>query len=73
MGVQRRTVENVWVYKIEPARGLMWVKGQVSAPGSGALIGIRIQISQWNRLRCGCIASLQQSDVGISFGFVFTL
>ncbi|XP_040990709.1 50S ribosomal protein L3-2, mitochondrial-like [Juglans microcarpa x Juglans regia] len=32
MGAQQRTVKNVWVYKIEPARNLMWVKGQV--PGA---------------------------------------
>ncbi|XP_015900059.1 large ribosomal subunit protein uL3m [Ziziphus jujuba] len=32
MGAQQRTVKNVWVYKIDPARNLMWVKGQV--PGA---------------------------------------
>ncbi|CAI9771129.1 unnamed protein product [Fraxinus pennsylvanica] len=32
MGVDQRTVKNVWVYKIDPARNLMWVKGQV--PGA---------------------------------------
>ncbi|KAF5726821.1 50S ribosomal protein L3-2 chloroplastic [Tripterygium wilfordii] len=32
MGGQQRTVKNVWVYKIDPARNLMWVKGQV--PGA---------------------------------------
>lgn len=29
MGGKQRTVKNVWVYKIEPARNLMWVRGQV--------------------------------------------
>lgn len=29
MGGEQITVKNVWVYKIEPARNLMWVKGQV--------------------------------------------
>jgi hypothetical protein len=29
MGGEQTTVKNVWVYKIEPARNLMWVKGQV--------------------------------------------
>lgn len=29
MGGKQRTVKNVWVYKIDPARNLMWVKGQV--------------------------------------------
>lgn len=29
MGGKQRTVKNVWVYKIDPARDLMWVKGQV--------------------------------------------
>lgn len=29
MGGDQRTVKNVWVYKIDPARNLMWVKGQV--------------------------------------------
>lgn len=29
MGAKQRTVKNVWVYKIDPARNLMWVKGQV--------------------------------------------
>ncbi|KAK7259085.1 hypothetical protein RIF29_24681 [Crotalaria pallida] len=28
MGREQRTVKNVWVYKIDPARNLMWVKGQ---------------------------------------------
>ncbi|KAH0762881.1 hypothetical protein KY290_018954 [Solanum tuberosum] len=32
MGGVQRTVKNVWVYKIDPARNLMWVKGQV--PGA---------------------------------------
>ncbi|KAI3459160.1 hypothetical protein Pfo_015823 [Paulownia fortunei] len=32
MGVEQRTVKNVWVYKVDPARNLMWVKGQV--PGA---------------------------------------
>ncbi|CAN4088556.1 unnamed protein product [Withania somnifera] len=32
MGGVQRTVKNVWVYKIDPARSLMWVKGQV--PGA---------------------------------------
>ncbi|KAB2092933.1 hypothetical protein ERO13_A02G058500v2 [Gossypium hirsutum] len=28
MGGKTRTVKNVWVYKIDPARNLMWVRGQ---------------------------------------------
>ncbi|KAM3755865.1 hypothetical protein ACB098_02G071200 [Castanea mollissima] len=32
MGAKQRTVKNVWVYKIDPARNLMWVRGQV--PGA---------------------------------------
>ncbi|KAK4478368.1 hypothetical protein RD792_017658 [Penstemon davidsonii] len=32
MGVEQRTVKSVWIYKIDPARNLMWVKGQV--PGA---------------------------------------
>ncbi|KAE8683381.1 50S ribosomal protein L3 [Hibiscus syriacus] len=32
MGGKTRTVKNVWVYKIDPARNLMWVRGQV--PGA---------------------------------------
>ncbi|KAJ6688973.1 hypothetical protein OIU85_005398 [Salix viminalis] len=32
MGGVQRTVKNVWVYKIDPARNLMGVKGQV--PGA---------------------------------------
>ncbi|CAJ2661008.1 unnamed protein product [Trifolium pratense] len=28
MGADQRTVKNVWVYKVDPARNLMWVKGQ---------------------------------------------
>ncbi|XP_065879899.1 large ribosomal subunit protein uL3m [Euphorbia lathyris] len=32
MGGVQRTVKNVWVYKIDPARNLMWVRGQV--PGA---------------------------------------
>ncbi|KAJ9699944.1 hypothetical protein PVL29_005680 [Vitis rotundifolia] len=32
MGGKQRTVKNVWVYKIDPTRNLMWVRGQV--PGA---------------------------------------
>jgi hypothetical protein len=32
MGAVRRTVKNVWIYKIEPERDLMWVRGQVCVP-----------------------------------------
>lgn len=32
MGGKQRTVKNVWVYRIDPARNLMWVRGQV--PGA---------------------------------------
>lgn len=32
MGGKQCTVKNVWVYKIDPARNMMWVKGQV--PGA---------------------------------------
>ncbi|KAI3963747.1 hypothetical protein MKW92_005887 [Papaver armeniacum] len=32
MGGEQVTVKNVWVYKIDPARNLMWVRGQV--PGA---------------------------------------
>ncbi|KAL8480503.1 hypothetical protein ACS0TY_027152 [Phlomoides rotata] len=32
MGVEQRTVKNVWIYKIDPARNLLWVKGQI--PGA---------------------------------------
>ena len=30
MGGKQRTVKNVWVYRIDPARNLMWLRGQVS-------------------------------------------
>ncbi|XP_021822425.1 50S ribosomal protein L3-2, chloroplastic isoform X2 [Prunus avium] len=40
MGGKQRTVKNVWVYKIDPARNLMWVRGQV--PGAeGNFVFIR--------------------------------
>lgn len=29
MGGKQRTVKNVWVYKIDPARNFIWVRGQV--------------------------------------------
>ncbi|KAL6001319.1 60S ribosomal protein L3B [Asimina triloba] len=32
MGGKQCTVKNVWIYKIDPARNLMWVRGQV--PGA---------------------------------------
>ncbi|PIM99470.1 Mitochondrial/chloroplast ribosomal protein L3 [Handroanthus impetiginosus] len=32
MGCDQRTVKNVWVYKVDPGRNLMWVKGQI--PGA---------------------------------------
>ncbi|KAK6932023.1 Ribosomal protein L3 [Dillenia turbinata] len=32
MGGKQQTVKNVWVYKIDPKRNLMWVRGQV--PGA---------------------------------------
>lgn len=40
MGGKQRTVKNVWVYKIDPARNFMWVRGQV--PGAeGNFVFIR--------------------------------
>ncbi|XP_024361706.2 large ribosomal subunit protein uL3m [Physcomitrium patens] len=40
MGAVRRTVKNVWIYKIEPERDLIWVRGQV--PGhKGNFVYIR--------------------------------
>ncbi|KAK4483334.1 hypothetical protein RD792_010520 [Penstemon davidsonii] len=40
MGVEQRTVKNVWIYKIDPARNLIWVRGQV--PGAtGNFVFIR--------------------------------
>uniref|UniRef100_A0A7N0UME2 Large ribosomal subunit protein uL3m n=1 Tax=Kalanchoe fedtschenkoi TaxID=63787 RepID=A0A7N0UME2_KALFE len=40
MGGKQRTVKNVWIYKIDPARNLMWVRGQV--PGAeGNFVFIR--------------------------------
>nr|CAD1840093.1 unnamed protein product [Ananas comosus var. bracteatus] len=40
MGGKQRTVKNVWIYKIEPARNFMWVKGQV--PGAeGSFVYIK--------------------------------
>ncbi|KAL0388945.1 UNVERIFIED_CONTAM: 50S ribosomal protein L3-2, mitochondrial [Sesamum radiatum] len=27
MGVEQRTVKNVWIYKVDPARNLLWVPG----------------------------------------------
>eukprot|EP00897_Mesotaenium_endlicherianum_P007730 jgi/Mesen1/6986/ME000364S06166 len=29
MGAKQRTVQNVWIYKVDAARGLIWVRGQV--------------------------------------------
>ncbi|KAH9287612.1 hypothetical protein KI387_031729, partial [Taxus chinensis] len=28
MGHEQRTIKNIWIYKIDPARNLLWVKGQ---------------------------------------------
>ncbi|XP_010468241.1 PREDICTED: 50S ribosomal protein L3-2, chloroplastic-like [Camelina sativa] len=40
MGADQRTVKNVWLYKIDPARNLIWVRGQV--PGAeGNFVFIR--------------------------------
>uniref|UniRef100_A0A7N0UXE8 Large ribosomal subunit protein uL3m n=1 Tax=Kalanchoe fedtschenkoi TaxID=63787 RepID=A0A7N0UXE8_KALFE len=40
MGGRQRTVKNVWIYKIDPARNLMWVRGQVlGAQGNFVFIG----------------------------------
>ncbi|CAI5961778.1 unnamed protein product [Closterium sp. NIES-65] len=40
MGNKQRTVQSVWVYKVEPSRGLLWVKGQV--PGhSGNFVFVK--------------------------------
>lgn len=45
MGSKQRTVKNVWVYKIDPQRDLMWVRGQV--PGSeGNFVFIRDAFSK---------------------------
>lgn len=35
MGGKEKTVKNVWIYKIDPARNLLWVRGQV--PGARKL------------------------------------
>uniref|UniRef100_A0A0D6R5V0 Large ribosomal subunit protein uL3m n=1 Tax=Araucaria cunninghamii TaxID=56994 RepID=A0A0D6R5V0_ARACU len=40
MGHEQRTIKNIWVYKIDPARNLMWVKGQVPGP-QGAFVFIK--------------------------------
>ncbi|KAJ4757271.1 50S ribosomal protein L3 [Rhynchospora pubera] len=40
MGGEQTTVKNVWIYKIEPARNLMWVKGQVPGP-EGSFVFIK--------------------------------
>ncbi|XP_050218759.1 50S ribosomal protein L3-2, mitochondrial [Mercurialis annua] len=40
MGGVQRTVKNVWVYKIDPARNLMWVRGQVPGP-EGSFVFIK--------------------------------
>ena len=29
MGGKQRTIKSVWVYKVDPARSLLWVRGQV--------------------------------------------
>eukprot|EP00244_Chara_vulgaris_P010668 TRINITY_DN4986_c0_g1_i4.p2 TRINITY_DN4986_c0_g1~~TRINITY_DN4986_c0_g1_i4.p2 ORF type:complete len:160 (+),score=28.98 TRINITY_DN4986_c0_g1_i4:3-482(+) len=29
MGAERRTVQNVWVYRIDPHRNLMYIRGQI--------------------------------------------
>jgi len=42
MGGDQRTVKNVWVYKIDPARNLMWVKGQVN---SFSILKVQIRIN----------------------------
>eukprot|EP00271_Cylindrocystis_brebissonii_P013028 TRINITY_DN32576_c0_g1_i1.p1 TRINITY_DN32576_c0_g1~~TRINITY_DN32576_c0_g1_i1.p1 ORF type:complete len:417 (+),score=41.94 TRINITY_DN32576_c0_g1_i1:221-1471(+) len=40
MGAKQRTVLSVWVYRVDPARNLLWVKGQV--PGhSGNFVLLR--------------------------------
>ncbi|KAL0548493.1 hypothetical protein IC582_012946 [Cucumis melo] len=39
MGGKQRTVKNVWIYKIDPARNLIWVKGPIpGAEGSFVFI-----------------------------------
>ncbi|CAM6087683.1 unnamed protein product [Calypogeia fissa] len=40
MGAKRTTIKNIWVYRIDPARNLMWVKGQI--PGhAGNFVELR--------------------------------
>ncbi|KAM7277882.1 hypothetical protein ACFE04_005016 [Oxalis oulophora] len=40
MGGKERTVKNIWVYQVDPARNLLWVRGQV--PGAeGNFVFIR--------------------------------
>ncbi|GJP51392.1 hypothetical protein CLOM_g10546 [Closterium sp. NIES-68] len=46
MGAKQRTVQSIWVYKVEPARGLLWVKGQV--PGhSGNFVFVKDAVRKW--------------------------
>lgn len=44
MGGKQSTVKNVWVHKIDPARNLMWVKGQVCSISTVAQILILLLI-----------------------------
>lgn len=41
MGGKQVTVKNIWVYKVDPARNLIWVKGQVS--GSLYILGLNLK------------------------------
>eukprot|EP00898_Chlorokybus_atmophyticus_P005448 jgi/Chlat1/5904/Chrsp4S06249 len=38
MGVDRRTVQNVWLYKVDPVRNLLYVRGQVPGHAGNFLL-----------------------------------
>lgn len=40
MGGKQRTVKNVWVYKIDPTRNLLWLRGQVKFSKSRYLFSV---------------------------------
>ncbi|KAG8052526.1 hypothetical protein GUJ93_ZPchr0001g29448 [Zizania palustris] len=43
MGGVQRTVKNVWVYHIDPARNLLYLKGQVPGP-QGSFVFVKDSI-----------------------------
>ncbi|CAL5380238.1 unnamed protein product [Camellia sinensis] len=67
MGGKQRIVKDVWVYKIDPARNLMWVRGQTVAglAADGRQVVARAKFEATNYERCSTSSWLEEKLTNI--------